>query len=361
GRRVGPAAAPVEHPPRAQDVAAVEEADRDQVDQVEEEADVGEREQEARVLRLAHGGHRPRADPAGDGPGERDERVPPRVEGHVLERDVGAEEGEEDGQRGVEALPLRLHVVAQLVHQDERDEPDRELPPPDQRVAADGDEDAEELEREGAELDRHPDHGGERRPDAHEHVSQRALAADGTVARIGIREGRRLERVVRPGRHVYTLRRAAHVALLAGSASLADPLLAAHVDLLLPQRHARLERVDRVLAGGERVRAVRGGDGDDDARLPHGHDAHAVVDGDLHEVVAALQLLGDGGHRLLRHALVRLVLEPYELARVVPTNVAMPPASSPATSRTAASTESGCWESRKAPPDTGGITATSSP
>ena len=36
-------------------------------------------------------------------------------------------------------------------------------------------------------------------------------------------------------------------------ASSADPLLAALVDLLLPQGHGLLERVDRVLAGGEGV------------------------------------------------------------------------------------------------------------
>ena len=37
-----------------------------------------------------------------------------------------------------------------------------------------------------------------------------------------------------------------------------DPLLAALVDLLLPQGHGLLERVDRVLAGGERILAMRG-------------------------------------------------------------------------------------------------------
>ena len=52
---------------------------------------------------------------------------------------------------------------------------------------------------------------------------------------------------------------------------------------------------------------------------------------------------------------------PREWARVVPTNVAIAPAASSRTSATAASTESGSSESRKSPPDTGGMTATSSP
>src|SRR5262249_20884358 len=47
----------------------------------------------------------------------------------------------------------------------------------------------------------------------------------------------------------------------------AEPLLAALVDLLLPERHRLLERVDCVLAGGEGILAVRSRDGDRDARL----------------------------------------------------------------------------------------------
>ena len=57
----------------------------------------------------------------------------------------------------------------------------------------------------------------------------------------------------------------------------------------------------------------------------------------------------------------RTTSRPREWARVVPVNVAIAPASSEATSRTASSSESGSSESRKAPPETGGISATSSP
>ena len=47
----------------------------------------------------------------------------------------------------------------------------------------------------------------------------------------------------------------------------ADPLLAARVELLLPERHLRLERLDRVGACRQRVLPVRRRDGDRDARL----------------------------------------------------------------------------------------------
>src|SRR2546423_13985274 len=88
-----------------------------------------------------------------------------------------------------------------------------------------------------------------------------------------------------------------------------DPLLAALVGLLLPERDALLERVDRVLARGERVLTVRGGDRDHDARLADLDSPRAVMDGDLAEVVALLEFRGDLGHHLLRHLLVRLVVE----------------------------------------------------
>ena len=52
---------------------------------------------------------------------------------------------------------------------------------------------------------------------------------------------------------------------------------------------------------------------------------------------------------------------PRECARVVPMNVAIAPAPSSRTSATAASTESGSADSLKSPPETGGMTATSSP
>src|SRR6266487_2251147 len=77
-----------------------------------------------------------------------------------------------------------------------------------------------------------------------------------------------------------------------------DPLLAAFVELLLPERHSFLERVDRVLARGERVLAVWRGDGDHDARLADLDAARAVVDGDRVDLVARRQLRSDLRHHL---------------------------------------------------------------
>src|ERR687886_1959602 len=84
----------------------------------------------------------------------------------------------------------------------------------------------------------------------------------------------------------------------------ADPLLSPFVDLLLPERDGLLQAVDRVPAGGERVVAMRSRDGDRDARLADPHQADAMVDRDLAEVVARLQIGGDLGHHLLGHAAV---------------------------------------------------------
>src|SRR5215218_6688267 len=74
--------------------------------------------------------------------------------------------------------------------------------------------------------------------------------------------------------------------------SASDPLLAAFVDLLLPERHPLLERVDRVLARGEGILAMLSRDGDDDGCLSDLDPAGAVVDRDLQHVVTALELCG---------------------------------------------------------------------
>ena len=161
--------------PRAEHVAAVEDPDRREVDQVEEEARVGERAQE--VGARLHGDDQARggADTARDRPGERHARVHPRVEAHVPKCDVGAEERDEDRELRVEPRPLRLDVVAELVDEDEQDDADRELPAPDERVAADREEDPEELEHEGAELDEHAERHGERREQPAEQRPPRAV------------------------------------------------------------------------------------------------------------------------------------------------------------------------------------------
>src|SRR5437667_54030 len=68
-------------------------------------------------------------------------------------RDVRAEERDEHGQRGMEPLPAGFEVMPHLVDEDQKDEPDRELPAPDQRIAADSDEDRGELREGDAELE----------------------------------------------------------------------------------------------------------------------------------------------------------------------------------------------------------------
>ena len=136
--------------------------------EVEEEAGVGERAQQIRVDQRAVDEADERADPACHRAGDRDERVPPRIERLVAERDVGAEEGDEDGYLRVEPLPLRLDVVPELVDEDEEDEPEPEAPAPDQRVAADGEKHAEELQRAG-DLEQHAAENEQRGEDAAEH------------------------------------------------------------------------------------------------------------------------------------------------------------------------------------------------
>src|SRR6266540_1970944 len=167
---------------RVPDGAPVEDPDRYEVDQVEEESGVGQRAQQVGVHLGAERPAGRRAETARRRPGESDERVLPGVERRVLDQHVGAEEGDEGWKGDVETLPPGLEVVPHLVHEDEQDEPDRETPSPDQRVAADGDEDAQELEDREPELEHEPDHHGERRPDLLQEALPGRLRVDRPVA-----------------------------------------------------------------------------------------------------------------------------------------------------------------------------------
>src|ERR1051325_10548473 len=113
-----------------------------------------------------------------------------------------------------------------------------------------------------------------------------------------------------PGGAGNARRRAARGA----SGPAADPLLAALVDLLLPERHRLLERVDRLAAGGQRSLAVRGGDRDRDARRADLDAPDTVVDRDRAELVALEQARSEPGHHVLGHLGVGLVLEMRDLA-----------------------------------------------
>ena len=95
--------------------------------------------------------------------------------GWFAQRDVGAEEGDEDGQLRIQPLTPRLDVVTELVDEDEQHEADAEAPPPDEGVAAHRDEDAEELQRPG-DLQQHCTGNGNGREQAPEPLTLRPAA-----------------------------------------------------------------------------------------------------------------------------------------------------------------------------------------
>ena len=137
---------------------AVERHDRDQVEEIEEEADEGERDEEIGARRLAgdpaYGG----ADGAEDRPGECDARLLPGVVRELPHPDHRTEERDEQRSARRHALAPELEDVAELVDEDQEHEPDRERQPPDPRVRRDRDEhrgarrDHLELQEEAAEL-----------------------------------------------------------------------------------------------------------------------------------------------------------------------------------------------------------------
>src|SRR6185437_8443170 len=182
-------------PVSAPDRAAVEDPDRDQVEEVEEEARVGERVEERRAGVRADPPAGQRGERARRRPGERQVGVVQRVQRRVLDRHVGAQERDEARDRDVESLPLRLDEMTELVDEDQRHEADTELPAPDQRVRADRDEEAEELEDEEAELDDQADYDRDRPPDLPRHALPARLRVDRLVVaeiRLELGPGREL-------------------------------------------------------------------------------------------------------------------------------------------------------------------------
>ena len=141
--------------------ASVERNDGEQIEEVEEEAREGERDQKRGVERLAEAPDDHRAEGAEDRAGERDARFLPGIRRHLLHPDDGPEEGDEERRRSRHALAAELEDVAELVHEDEKDEADGEPPAPDPRIGRDRDEhrsrgredlELEEREREELEL-----------------------------------------------------------------------------------------------------------------------------------------------------------------------------------------------------------------
>ena len=106
----------------ADDGPAVEEADREQVERVEQEADVGEHDEPRRVVRRADRPDRRRAEAADERACEGDERAPPGRDSLLARRDEGAEARDEGRERHRNSLPPRLEDVTELVHEDQQDE-----------------------------------------------------------------------------------------------------------------------------------------------------------------------------------------------------------------------------------------------
>ena len=132
---------------------------------------------------------RERADPPAIGPANDTRAFTQGSKRHVPERDVGAEERQEDGQLRIEPLALRLEVVAELVDEDQEHEADRERPPPDQRVPADRDEDPEELQDDEAELRDRRDHDEQRRQEAAQERAARPVMLAGQGRRLRCGDG----------------------------------------------------------------------------------------------------------------------------------------------------------------------------
>src|SRR6185437_9698466 len=104
---------------RAKDAAAVEKADREQVEGVEEEADVREDHEPRRALRGTDHPRRGRPESADAGTGERDERAAPRRQPRPLYGDESAEERDERRQRDGYSLTPGLDDMAEFVHEDQ--------------------------------------------------------------------------------------------------------------------------------------------------------------------------------------------------------------------------------------------------
>src|SRR5258707_13078613 len=85
----------------------------------------------------------------------------------------------------------------------------------------------------------------------------------------------------------------------------ADPLLAALVDLFLPERHALLQLVDRVLTRRERVLAGGGRDRDHHRGLPDPDTSDTMMDRDRGQLVPRTERLRDLLHHPPPHPPVR--------------------------------------------------------
>ena len=209
--------------------ASVERNDGEQVEEVEEEAREGERDQKRGVERLAEAPDDHRAEGAEDRPGERDARFLPGIRRHLLHPDDGAEEGDEERRRSRHALAAELEDVAELVHEDQKDEADGEPPAPDPRIGRDRDEhrsrgredlELEEREREELELREEGADRRERRDQLLPDLLPARLRMDRLVLALRLRLVERIVRLVLRSEW-------AHVRFIVASGRSLEPLAAA--------------------------------------------------------------------------------------------------------------------------------------
>ena len=158
--------------------AAVERDDGEQVEEIDEEAEEGDRLELVGVLRDAERVDRRRAKRADDRAGQRDPRLVPGVARVLLHRDHRAEERDEHRRADGQALSPRLDHVAHLVHEEQHDQPGREPRAADPEVEAERDEDREEelrLEEDRPELCEERAGRRDRRPESAQDVAPAPL------------------------------------------------------------------------------------------------------------------------------------------------------------------------------------------
>ncbi len=124
-------------------------------------------------------------------------------------------------------------------------------------------------------------------------------------------------RTARAGRGAAPSARAPEALSRASASRFVEPGRAVGVELLLPDRHLRLERVDRETAGGERLGAMRRRDRHRDTRLADLERAEPVDEPHRGHRKALARLAGDLLHQRQRHLLVGLVLETHDGAPAV--------------------------------------------
>src|SRR6266511_610674 len=156
------------------DPSPVERQERDEVEQVDEEAEKRQRDKWPRVVVRADCPDGRRSERAEDRACDSVERFVPSALRHAFHLDCRAEKRDEERRADRQSLSLRLEHVAHLVDEEEHDEADPEPPAADPDVDGRRDEHREQelrLEENGAELDEQRADCRERRPDLLQQVA----------------------------------------------------------------------------------------------------------------------------------------------------------------------------------------------